>query len=227
MALVELAVLQRDQAGIRRRHRALELRPARLIAQPDRHHGGDALAAEERLCILQRQEHAAVLEPVFRRENPGHGELALADRYLRPGPRLQKFRRAGAEPDAVRNPTEVLAAPGRPFRPRQARIGRLKPEAGDDRSVARGHVGQGAQGGGLFIRHAAEEQVRDVFLEHEVVRINGVDALEHADGSLDDRKDGEHRRHAEADARDPDEGAQLVPAQIAENERVEARGRAG
>ncbi len=74
----------------------------------------------------------------------------------------------------------------------------------------------------LGIGHAAEKQVGGVFLEDKVVRIHREDAFEHADRAVDDRKDGQHRRHAEANARHPDEGAESMPAEFDGHEREEA-----
>ena len=54
--------------------------------------------------------------------------------------------------------------------------------------------------------------------------IHGEDALKHPDGAVDDGQDRQHGRDAKADAGDPDECAEPVPAQADEDERKKAPG---
>ena len=92
----------------------------------------------------------------------------------------------------------------------------------EEQRLAGLHCGEFADALELLGGHAAEEEIGDVPLEDEIVAVDREDALEHADGAVDEGEDGQHRRHAEADARDADEGAQLVATEVDENEREKA-----
>ena len=54
--------------------------------------------------------------------------------------------------------------------------------------------------------------------------VHREDALEHPDGAVDDEQDRQHGRDAEADARDPDERAKPVAAQVDNDKRKKAHG---
>ena len=183
----------------------------------------------------QRQEHAAVLEAVFRLQNAGDDELAATDRDALARGGIEEFRGALAEPDAVFLAAEIGGGAGDPFRAGEPRVAGLEAEAGDDRVTRRGdeaeeqrvrslHVRERADAADLRSGDAAEEKIGDVALEDEVVAVDGEDAFEHADGPADDGEDREHRRHAEPDAGDPDQGAQLVAAEVDEHEREKPHG---
>jgi len=63
-------------------------------------------------------------------------------------------------------------------------------------------------------RNAAEEEIGDVALENNDFAIVRQDAGEHSDCALQDGNHGEHGRNTESDARDTDERADAMTAQI-------------
>ena len=63
-------------------------------------------------------------------------------------------------------------------------------------------------------RNAAEEEIGDVALENNDFAIVRQDAGEHSDCALQDGNHGEHGRNTEGDARDADERADAMAAQI-------------
>src|SRR5690606_14541036 len=92
-----------------------------------------------RLRLRERQKNAAVLEAVFRAQNPADDKLAAADLHLLPDTRLEKLRRARAEKNLPRPRAEILRRARPPLRAPQARIVRLDAETRDHRMPLRRH----------------------------------------------------------------------------------------
>ena len=118
-----------------------------------------------------------------------------------------------------------------------ARVGSGHTKAGDNRVVSAGHNSEEHRIGMIHHRPAgnlfhcrsgnvAEKEIRDVALENDDFAIARQDAGEHSDCALQDGNHGEHGRNAEGNARDADERADAVAAQIGHDQLEKDHGRA-